>query len=93
MFAHAMLVLVIMIMHICASRLACNIKVFKDKGAERKQRQEQSKMERLTPQEQANYRRSQNVTTLHPVEFAEDTVITMTTKQATPTSLPQASEG
>ena len=79
--------------NICASRLACNIKVFKDKGAERKQRQEQSKMERLTPQEQANYRRSQNVTTLHPVEFAEDTVITVTAKQATPTSLPQASEG
>lgn len=31
---------------------ACGIKVFKDKGGDRKQRQDQSRVEKLTPSEQ-----------------------------------------
>lgn len=33
---------------------ACGIKVFKDKGGDRKQRQDQSKVEKLPPYEQVN---------------------------------------
>ncbi|XP_064397820.1 transcription factor CP2-like [Halichondria panicea] len=58
-------------------RLVCNIKVFKDKGAERKQRQEQLKMEKLSPLEQSNYHISQIVTTLHPIQVPVDATTMM----------------
>ncbi len=67
----------------------CNIKVFKDKGAERKQRQEQLKMEKLSFQEQANYHKSQTVTVLRPVVIPTDTVAMVIKQPATPTSVPQ----
>ena len=33
----------------------CSVKVFKDKGGDRKQRQDQVKMEKLTPAERVSY--------------------------------------
>ncbi len=73
-------------------RLVCNIKVFKDKGAERKQRQEQLKMEKLSPQEQANYHISQTVTTLHPVQIPVDATTVAHKQTITPSPQPVPSE-
>ncbi len=74
------------------SRSVCNVKVFKDKGAERKQRQEQLKMEKLSLQEQAKYHCSQTVTTLHSVEIPTDLANMVVRQPVTPTALPQSAD-
>lgn len=64
---------------------ACNVKVFKDKGGDRRQKQDQQKLEKLPPHELTKFHTSQSVTRFTSLSLP---VLTPSKFPATCSSLP-----
>uniref|UniRef100_A0A3B3XAW6 Upstream-binding protein 1 n=1 Tax=Poecilia mexicana TaxID=48701 RepID=A0A3B3XAW6_9TELE len=63
---------------------SCQIKVFKPKGADRKQKTDREKMEKRTPQEKEKYQPSYDTTILSECSPWPDAAYTSTSQAATP---------